>query len=94
MKLVFSLLVLLLLAFIYQASAFDVKSNVSGAADTRYINVVGENDIFELDANGDVMPSISGHVDIHFEEDVSGDIQPKDQDCFTQDASGDYQPVE
>jgi len=78
------------------AVGVDIRTNgmSQGFSDERYINTANENDIFELDSSGDVMPSVAGKIDVHFEEDSNNDIQPKDQDCFSQDANGDYQPVE
>lgn len=90
--------IILFILFIFAMGVFCYSQmsqrGATGTNDARYINVFNENDIFELDASGDVMPSVSGKIDAHFEEDTNGNIQPKDQDCFTQNADGDYQPVE
>lgn len=88
-----TLFLILAFASCVAAGGFISSGVTLPRADGRYINIADENDIFEIDAGGDVMPSVNGKINLHFEENANGDIQPKDKDCMEQDSNGDYEPI-
>jgi hypothetical protein len=76
--------------------SFNASTSLSSQGDALYVNIVGETDIFELDTDGNVMPTVSGTSDVFFEvtdAGSSGDIMPKDI-SFNQDTNGDLVPID
>lgn len=74
--------------------SFSASNNMTSQADSLYVNITGEDDIFEKDSNGYIVPSVSGMVNTEFEIDSHGYIVPKDLECFSQDTSGYIIPMQ
>lgn len=74
------------------AISFQATSSAAGTGDARYVNVVGETNIFELDTDGNLRPTVSGVTDPFFEISAAGNITPKDLG-FMQNSNGDLQPL-
>lgn len=85
----------LILAGVWYLSALEVKTNaVSADSDSRYMNITGETDIFELNSGGQIRPSVAGTISDEFEINSSGQITPKERKTFDQNASGQIQPMQ